>query len=97
MSNLIKTGNEIGKSLATINLIVFTCLASSLSASGTFITVKSKNEQKGDGMRIGGVLCSVGVILILVSGIRYYLIHKVKGLGALNTALTTADTLSSLF
>jgi len=97
MSNLIKTGNEIGKSLATINLIVFTCIASSLSASGTFIAVKSKNEQKGNGMRIGGVLCSVGAILILISGIRYTLIQKVKGLGALNTALTTADTLKRIF
>lgn len=40
MSNVIKTGNQIGKGLAVINLTIAACIAMSLSASGGFLVVK---------------------------------------------------------
>jgi hypothetical protein len=40
MSNVIKTGNQIGKGLAVINLAIAVCIAMSLSASGGFLVVR---------------------------------------------------------
>jgi uncharacterized membrane protein len=91
MSSIIATGNEIGKSMALINLMVAVCMATSSSAFSTFLIVKNPKDSKGEtknNVRAATVFCMVGIIAILIAGIRYTLIDKVKGLGALNTALT---------
>jgi len=91
MSSIIETGNEIGKSMALINLMVAICMASSLSALGTFIITKNPKDSNGEtknNTRSGIVFCIIGIVVVLIAGLRYMLIDKVKGLGAINTALT---------
>jgi hypothetical protein len=40
MSNFIKTGNQVGKGIATLNMAVAVCLAMSLSSCGSFLLVR---------------------------------------------------------
>lgn len=46
MSNFIKTGNQVGKGIATLNLAVAVCLAMSLSSCGSFLLVKKPKHSE---------------------------------------------------
>ena len=51
MSNFIKTGNQVGKGIATLNLAMAVCLAMSLSSCGSFLLVKKpKHSETTDGI-----------------------------------------------
>ena len=50
MSNFIKTGNQVGKGIATLNMAVAVCLAMSLSSCGSFLLVrKPKHSETVEG------------------------------------------------
>ena len=51
MSNFIKTGNQVGKGIATLNMAMAVCIAMSLSSCGSFLLVrKPKHSETVEGI-----------------------------------------------
>ena len=51
MSNFIKTGNQVGKGIATLNMTMAVCIAMSLSSCGSFLLVrKPKHSETVEGI-----------------------------------------------
>jgi len=46
MSNFIKTGNQVGKGIATLNMAMAVCIAMSLSSCGSFLLLKKRKHSE---------------------------------------------------
>ena len=46
MSNFIKTGNQVGKGIATLNMAMAVCIAMSLSSCGSFLLLRKRKHSE---------------------------------------------------